>query len=72
MSQFLPLIRSRLLAIAEDAAAAALALEDAEAVERDARQLADVLQVLDCAGAKVAGACERLASALDPQRLACR
>jgi hypothetical protein len=69
MSQFLPLIRSRLLSIAEDAAAAVEALEDAEAVEVDARQLADVLQVLECAGTKVTSACERLAGALDPARL---
>jgi hypothetical protein len=69
MSQFLPLIRSRLHAIAEQAAAAADALGDGEAIDLDNRQLALLLQDLDGVAARVGAVCDRLAGAMDPGRL---
>ena len=70
MSQFLPHIRQRLLLIAESAAAAVEALSDAGAIDLPARHLAELLVDLDRADAKLTAVCERLAGALDPQRIA--
>jgi hypothetical protein len=71
MSQFLPLIRARLSAIATQAATAAEAIEaDGDALDLLPRQLAELLFELDCAGAKITYVVERLGSALDPARIA--
>jgi hypothetical protein len=70
-SQFLPLLRSRLTSIAEQAAAAAEALspDTASAIELSPRQLADLLQVLDGLAVRVGAVCDRLAGAMDPARI---
>jgi hypothetical protein len=69
MSQFLPLIRSRLHAIAEQAAAAADALGDGGAIDLSPSQLADLLAVADGLAARVGAVCDRLATAMDPARI---
>jgi hypothetical protein len=63
------MIRQRLTAIAEQAAAAADALGDGEAIELDSRQLAELLQDVDGVAARVGGICDRLAGAMDPGQL---
>jgi hypothetical protein len=70
MSQFIPLIRSRLLEIATQAATAADALHDAEVEGLDSRTLAEVLQELDGVAARAGGIVERLSGAMDPARIA--
>jgi hypothetical protein len=69
MSQFLPLIRGRLHEVAEQAAAAADALGDADVLDLTPHQVADVLQDLDGVAARVGGIVERLSGAMDPARL---
>jgi hypothetical protein len=46
------------------------ALEAAHAIDLPSRHLAELLQVLDGLEARLGGGVERLAGALDPQRIA--
>jgi hypothetical protein len=69
-SQLIPAIRERLLSIATQAATAADALADAEAIDLDPHALADMLLRLDSVAARVSGICDRLAGALGPARIA--
>jgi hypothetical protein len=70
MSAYINIIRSRLSAIAAAAATASEALEDGDALDLCTRQLVEVLFVLDGMEARLTGVVERLAGALDPQRIA--
>jgi hypothetical protein len=71
ISQLLPLIRDRLDKIAVQAATAAEALDDADCIDLDSRQLADLMWELDSLAARVSAIVERLSGAMDPARL-CR
>jgi hypothetical protein len=70
MSPFLALIRDRLSTIATQAATSADALADGACLDLDAHALADLLFSLDALAARVGRICDRLASALDPARIA--
>jgi hypothetical protein len=70
MSQFLPLIRARLSAIATHATTAAEALDfDGDALDLPPRQLAELLFELQGAAARIGAICDRLAASMDPARL---